>query len=441
MLRFWIVIPGLLLVSTVLPARDAHGANQIQGLRSHEAPEYIRIVVDTSDVAKFKYFTLTNPHRVVVDIKNARIRQSLDMSQVATGLTGVRGIRGAVRGEDYRLVVDANVVFKPKPFTLKPIASYGNRLVLDLFFTDANRDADQPREEPEEPDRDVRIAIDAGHGGEDPGALGPGRTLEKTVVLQIARKIVDRLKAKPGIDAFLIRTGDYYLGHRKRTQLARDKRADLFVSIHADAFKQASVSGASVYTLSERGASSETAKWLAERENQSDLLGGVGTVSLSDRDPVVAQVILDLSMNGNRSQSIQVGEAVLKNMGRVTKLHKKQVEQAAFLVLKSPDMPSILVETGFISNPKEAKRLSQRDHQQRVASAIATGIAEFMQENPPPGTRLANRSEEVNYQVAKGDTLSEIALRYGVTASALKVRNRIQGDRIRVGQTIVIPRR
>jgi N-acetylmuramoyl-L-alanine amidase len=285
----------------------------------------------------------------------------------------------------------------------------------------------------------VIIAVDAGHGGEDPGALGPRKALEKNVVLQIARRTVDQIKRQKGFDAFLVRDGDYYLGHRKRTAIAREKRADLFVSIHADAFKQSSVSGASVYTLSDRGATSETAKWLAERENQSDMLGGVGNVSLDDKDPMLAQVLLDLSMDGNRSQSIRVGEAVLRNMGEVTKLHKKQVEQAAFLVLKSPDMPSILVETGFISNPGEARKLSQASHQQKLAKAITAGIAEFMRANPPPATLLAERREEIRYTVSRGDTISEIAARYGVSTTQLKRRNRLTGDTIRVGQKITIP--
>ena len=259
-------------------------------------------------------------------------------------------------------------------------------------------------------------------------------------MLQIARRTMNQIKSKKGFDAFLIRHGDYYLGHRQRTALARNKRADLFVSIHADAFRQASVSGASVYTLSDRGATSETAKWLAERENQSDMLGGVGNVSLDDKDPMLAQVLLDLSMDGNRNQSIQVGEAVLRNMGQVTKLHKKRVEQAAFLVLKSPDMPSILVESGFISNPVEARNLATASHQLKLAKAIANGVEEFMRSNPPPATWLAQRREEIRYTIGRGDTISEIAQRYGVTSAALKKRNRLSSDNIREGQTIVIPR-
>ena len=427
----------------VLAAPILH-ANIIQGVRTHEAPDYVRVVLDTSKASKYSILELKNPHRIVIDVKGAKPRSGLSLNS-SKELTHIKGLRGGQRKDGYRIVVDAEIGFKPKTFTLKPIAPYGHRLVADLYFpkNKAQRRTEQRAGSPPAPvasGRDVMIAIDAGHGGEDPGALGPRKIQEKHVVLQIAQRTANEIKKQKGFDAFLIRDGDYYLGHRKRTALARDKRADLFVSIHADAFKQASVTGASVYTLSDRGATSETAKWLAERENQSDMLGGVGNVSLDDKDPMLAQVLLDLSMDGNRSQSIQVGEAVLRNIGKVTKLHKKQLEQAAFLVLKSPDMPSILVETGFISNPGEAKKLAQASHQLKLSKAITAGITEFMRANPPPATWLADRREEIRYTIGRGDTISEIAARYGVSSSALKKRNRLSSDRIRVGQTIYIPR-
>jgi N-acetylmuramoyl-L-alanine amidase len=415
-------------------------ANVIQSVRTHEAPDYIRVVLDTSKPSKFSVFALENPNRIVIDVKDAKTARGFAL-QATKDLTHIKGLRSGKRKDGYRIVVDAEVAFSPKSFTLNPIPPYGHRLVTDLYFPKAKKPVSQvrPKPKPRPKGRDVMIAVDAGHGGEDPGALGPRKALEKNVVLQIARRTVDQIKRQKGFDAFLVRDGDYYLGHRKRTAIAREKRADLFVSIHADAFKQSSVSGASVYTLSDRGATSETAKWLAERENQSDMLGGVGNVSLDDKDPMLAQVLLDLSMDGNRSQSIRVGEAVLRNMGEVTKLHKKQVEQAAFLVLKSPDMPSILVETGFISNPGEARKLSQASHQQKLAKAITAGIAEFMRANPPPATLLAERREEIRYTVSRGDTISEIAARYGVSTTQLKRRNRLTGDTIRVGQKITIP--
>jgi N-acetylmuramoyl-L-alanine amidase len=415
-------------------------ATTIQGVRVHESPDATRIVLDTSGAVKYKYFNLDKPHRVVIDVSNVKPAKGLNVSNVAKDLQRIKGLRGAPRGKGYRLVIDAKQRLKPSAFTLKPIAPYGHRLVIDLASAKKKprkRLSEQPKARPS--NRDVVIVIDAGHGGEDPGALGPKPLQEKHLVLQIAKRTAKAINAKRGYRAVLTRTGDYYIAHRKRTALAREARADLFVSIHADAFTSAAARGASVYTLSDRGATSETAKWLAERANQSDLLGGVGDVSLSDKDDVLAHVLLDLSMDGNRSYSIDAGQSILNQMGKMTKLHKKRVEQAAFLVLKSPDMPSILVETGFISNPQEARRLSQKEHQNKLARAIADGIDQFMRANPPPGTALAARRQELRHTIARGDTLSEIATRYGVSATALKRRNAIRGDRIRIGQTLFIP--
>ncbi len=427
---------GGLLLWLALPAQAA----QLQGVRIHEAPDTTRVVFDTDAQVTFAVFTLENPHRVVVDLEAATPATEFDPSLVALGRKRISDVRGAVRDDSYRLVMETRSALQPKAFTLKPIAPYGHRLVVDLF--DPSTPVATPAPTQVAADRQVVIAIDAGHGGDDPGAIGPNDIYEKTVVLQLARKVQRRVNALEGFRGELIRSGDYYLAHRKRTQLARDKRADLFVSIHADAFKQDNVRGASVYTLSDRGASSETAAWLAERENRADLLGGVGDVSLDDKDPVLAHVLLDLSMDANRSQSILAGESVLANLGRVTKLHKQRVEQAAFIVLKSPDMPSILVETGFISNPAEARRLSQAEHQDKIARAITAGIRQYMSEHPPPGTMLAARMaqrEELRYTIVRGDTLSTIATRYGVTTQSIKAKNGLRNDRIKVGQVLVIP--
>ena len=404
----------------------------------HEAPDSTRVVFDIGAKVEYKVFTLDNPHRVVVDLIGVKPRNGFDPSVVAVGRKRINGLRGAPHKNTYRVVIDTAVALRPQAFALKPIEPYGHRLVVDLF------DGRQPKiEKPQripKKDRNVIIAIDAGHGGEDPGAIGPKKIQEKRVVLQIARRLKRNIDKIKGFEATLIRDGDYYVSHRKRTDLARTHRADLFLSVHADAFKEANVKGASVYTLSNRGATSETAKWLAERENRSDLLGGAGDVSLTDRDPVLARVLLDLSMDANRSQSIDAGTAILANLARVTKLHKPRVEQAAFVVLKSPDMPSILVETGFISNPTEARRLNQAEHQEKLARAIAKGVEQFMRANPPPGTLLASIGGEMRYTIVRGDTLSGIAERYGVSSKRLRSRNGLAGDKIRVGQVIHIPR-
>ena len=426
------------LVPCLLALASFTQAAVLEGVRMHEAPDSTRVVFDTTGAVEYSVFTLDNPTRVVVDLKSVQAETSFDPSVVAVGRKRVSALRASPRGGDYRVVIDTKEPLDPQAFTLKPIEPYGHRLVVDLFVKNGGRVTTAA---PRSDSRDVVIAIDAGHGGDDPGAIGPRNVYEKRVVLQLSKKIVARLNATPGFKGVLTRTGDYYLGHRKRTQIARQQRADLFVSIHADAFKSASVKGASVYTLSDRGASSETAAWLAERENRSDLLGGVGDVSLDDKDPVLAQVLLDLSMDANRSQSIDAGKAVLANLGRITKLHKSRVEQAAFVVLKSPDMPSILVETGFISNPDEARRLSQAEHQDKVARAVASGIQQFMRSNPPPGTLLAKNTQggDFRYTIVRGDTLSTITQRFGVSSRQLRSHNKLTSDRIRVGQILRIP--
>jgi N-acetylmuramoyl-L-alanine amidase len=284
------------------------------------------------------------------------------------------------------------------------------------------------------------VAVDAGHGGDDPGAIGPGGVREKDVVMGMARRLAKKLDATDGYRAVMIRTGDYYLAHRKRTALAREAGAHLFVSLHADAFKQPSVYGASVYTLSDRGASSETARWLAESENSSDLIGGVEEV-VSGPEDYLLKTILDVSMDANREQSIEVAAHVLGRLDGITRLHKKRVEQAGFLVLKSPDIPSILIETGFISNPQEASRLKSAAFQEKVADAVASGIRTYMSSRAPEGTLVAWRREqgEQRYTISRGDTLSGIAVRYGTSARRIKEVNGLSNDRIRVGQVITIP--
>ncbi|MCH2354909.1 MAG: N-acetylmuramoyl-L-alanine amidase, partial [Pseudomonadales bacterium] len=288
----------------------------------------------------------------------------------------------------------------------------------------------------------VVVAIDAGHGGEDPGAIGVNKVLEKNVVLSIARGVKRHLDAATGFSAVLVRAGDYYVPLRKRPQLAREARSDFFVSIHADAFKSPTVSGASVYALSRKRATSETARWLVENENRSDLIGGVGKVVLDDYDESVAEMLLDLSMDANLIHSIDAGEIVLAALSGVAQLHKGQLEQAGFVVLKSPDVPSILVETGYISNPSEARMLATSKYQQRIARAIADGVQEYMRRNPPPGTLIAaiGDSKTIRHLVKRGDTLSEIALRYDVSAAAIRHVNRLRGSVIKTGEVLIIPR-
>jgi len=429
------------LIGLLLLPGLAAAASRLEGLRMHEAPDYTRVVLDVSAPAEFSIFTLDNPHRVVVDMTNTSAAPGFNPGMVAAGRERVTGVRTSVRGSGFRVVLDVTGPVEPSGFALDPVAPYGHRLVIDL--AGGKRAAKPERKVVSRPKgrRDVVIAIDAGHGGEDPGALGPGGVLEKDVVLQISRRLEQKLSATSGYQAVMVRTGDYYLAHRKRQDVARDARADLFVSVHADAFKEPSVYGASVYTLSGRGASSETARWLAASHQNSDLIGGEAEIHLNDQPDGIKEVLLDLSMDANRIASIEVGAAILDTMAPVTKLHKKDVEEAGFLVLKSPDIPSVLVETGFISNPGEAKRLRSVDFQNRIATAIATGIRNYMSASAPDGTLVAwqRRQGGQRYTISRGDTLSDIASRYGTSTRRIKEANGMRNDVIRIGQVITIP--
>lgn len=294
--------------------------------------------------------------------------------------------------------------------------------------------------------RDIIVVIDAGHGGEDPGASGSRGQHEKDVVLAIARELQRQINGMKGYRAELTRTGDYFIPLRGRTEIARKKGADLFVSIHADAAPSAAAFGASVFALSDRGATSETARWLADSENRSDLIGGAGNVSLDDKDKMLAGVLLDLSMTASLTSSLNVGQKVLSNIGRVTSLHKQRVEQAGFMVLKSPDIPSILVETGFISNSNEASKLASASHQQALARSISAGVRQFFQQNPPPGTYIAwlRDSGKIaqgprDHRVQPGDTLAMLAVRFQVSAATLRSANNLKTDELKVGQVLTIP--
>ena len=425
------------------PVTAVAQSNELSGIRLHDAPDSTRVVLDTSAAASYKVLTLDNPHRIVIDLRRTKPKGSVIPEFDSRVVKGIRAARRRIR--DYRVVLDLHQPVEPKELVLQPIAPYGHRLVIDLFPTAAG--AAEPSPPMRRPDgkRDVVVAIDAGHGGEDPGAIGPGRIYEKRVVLAIARAIKKNLDAMPGLRAALVRDGDYYVPLRKRTAIARGEnvRADVFISIHADAFRLPSVHGASVYALSERGASSETARWLAAAENRSDLIGGVSGswVSLDEVPSSVAEVLVDLSMDHKMEASIALGEAVLGALGTVTKLHKKRVEQAGFVVLKSPDVPSILIETGFISNREEARRLADAGFQRRLGRAIADGIQGHLLRSPPQDTLLATLSDggTVRYVIKRGDTLSEIAQRNRVSMRRLRAVNSLSSDRIRVGQILLIP--
>jgi N-acetylmuramoyl-L-alanine amidase len=290
--------------------------------------------------------------------------------------------------------------------------------------------------------RKLIIAIDAGHGGEDPGAIGPDGIREKDVVLQIARKLQENINRELGYKAVLVRKSDYYVGLSQRRDIARKASADLFVSIHADAFTRPQANGSSVYALSSKGATSASAQFLADSENQSDLVGGV---SLDDKDAVLSSVLVDLSMTYKMEASLDVGSTVLRKMANISRLHSNKVEQAAFAVLKTPDIPSILVETGFISNKAEARKLSHPAYQQKMADSIFKGIHEYFLRKAPEGSYIASikhqHAVDSYHRVAKGETLSEIAKRYGISMATIVSYNKLQSNEVKIGQELRIPAR
>ena len=435
---FWIrLVLGWVMASTAL-AVDVHD------VRLWRAPDHTRVVFDLTGPAEHRLLTLENPDRIVLDVSGATLKASLAALDLTS--TPISLVRSGVRdGRDLRVVFDISEGVDPRSFALKANAQAGDRLVLDLYDRNPVSEkavAAEPVKTSAATDRgsrDIIIAIDAGHGGEDPGAIGPNRQREKDIVLAISRELESLLKRDEGFRPTMIRTGDYYVSLKGRRDLARQRQADLFVSIHADAFTRREANGASVYALSTRGATSTAASYLAQRENAADLIGGV---RLGDKDDVLASVLTDLSMTNTLDHSLKVGAKVLSRMDTVARLHKRNVEQAGFAVLKSPDIPSILVETGFISNPGEAQKLSTRAYQQKVAQAIHAGIRDWFLAQPPPGTLIAQRKQQGDqeYTIARGDTLSGIAQRFNVPVRRLREHNGLRdSSHIMVGQTLKIP--
>ncbi|SFC39193.1 N-acetylmuramoyl-L-alanine amidase [Marinospirillum celere] len=430
-----------LMLFLLLPWQQVF-AERIEGLRIWPAPDHTRLVFDLSGPTQHRVFMLEGPDRLVIDISNVRL--STDLNRTSLDRTPIRRIRHAERnGTDLRVVLDLDREIQPRSFLLRPNEQYGDRLVVDLVMPDQTRvERAPPRETLPREQRQIIIAIDPGHGGEDPGAIGPAGTLEKHVVWGISQHLAKLINDDPAFEAVLTRTGDYYVGLRQRVELARKARADLFLSVHADAYRTAQPRGSSVYVLSQRGASSESARWLADSENRADLIGGVeGVLTLGDKDDILAGVLVDLSMTATLSESMKAGSRVLTNMGQVNRLHRRNVEQAGFLVLKSPDMPSMLIEAGFISNPQEEQRLRDPSYQRQLGAQIAKAVKEYFRENPPHNSILAASSngQLTRYTIRRGDTLSEIARRNGVDIRELREINNLNGDTIRVGQTLRIP--
>lgn len=471
-------------------------AAELQGMRTWTQDGTTRVVFDLSKDVSYRVFTLENPDRLVVDFDNTQLKTNLNGTAQREAL--FRSVRWAARdGHHLRLVVDLAQPVAYSQFPMGPASGRaGSRIVVDLqragnaarqladdhpapkrdpindIVQQQAANARRQAETPVAPDvaaqqaanarvgkgRNIIVVIDPGHGGKDPGAGGAGGVHEKDVVLAIARRLKATLDATPGFQAVLTRNSDVFLPLRDRSAFARRHHADLFISIHADAARSTLPRGSSVFALSQHGATSETARWLAQSENSADLIGGVGgDLSLDDKDEMLRGVLLDLSMTATVNASLSVGNDVIKQIGSFNRLHKGSVEQAGFVVLKSPDIPSLLVETGFITTPAEAHLLQTPVHQQKLASAIANGVQRYFRRHPPPGTALAPSAPRTvaspsvapasttvkgvsgRHRVSAGETLSSIAAAYGTDVATLKRLNTLKRDQVNVGQVLKLP--
>jgi len=416
-------------IAFLISSSYAYAANEITSARIWPAQDYTRLTLESKQAVAHTMFSIENPDRLVVDLTGVDSNAELNTlaSKIAANDPYIKSIRiGRFKPSVMRLVLDLKTAIKPQLFDLKPVAEYGHRLVLDIYpahpvdpmmaLLEANKSASSPlatstdsetssqltvtpssdesvthltappstakpaaRRPTELRARTLIIAIDAGHGGEDPGAHGRAGTHEKNVTLAIARKVKELIDDTPNMRAVLIRDGDYFIPLGGRVVKARLANADLFVSIHADAFIKPSARGSSVFALSEHGATSTAARWLAKKENEADLIGGV---NLDIKDPYLARTLLDLSQTATISDSMKLAKYVLGELGSINELHRGQVEQAGFAVLKSPDIPSILVETAFISNPDEERRLNDSQYQEKMARAVLGGITRYFAQNP-----------------------------------------------------------
>ncbi|HET7359568.1 MAG TPA: N-acetylmuramoyl-L-alanine amidase [Rhodanobacteraceae bacterium] len=459
------VLAAFAALAAVCPAQAA----RVKAVHASDSAGHTRLVIDVSGAVDYKLFALSAPARVVLDLDDSSLGHGLRLPRDSGVLKDVRTGRHGRDG--VRVVLDLNAKAHPKSFLLKPDDKDGYRLVVDLYpdagstpvakavaahadlFTGA---------------RKVVVAIDAGHGGVDPGAHGPHGTLEKNITLKVARDLAKLVDAQPGMTAVLTRTGDYFVPLKRRYQIARQHNADVFVSIHADAFRDSDARGSSVWVLSPRGKTSEAARWLADGQNRADLIGGV---SLDDKDDTLAAVLLDLQQGYAMQASATVAENVFKALTKLGPTHKSHIEHANFVVLRSPDVPSILVETAFISNPTEERKLENPAHREKLAEAILGGVKSYFETTPPHGTWFAaqaarRRGETVvaaadtrhatsqrsqalasnvdanvrdMHRVSRGETLSGIARQYGVSLDSLKSANSMDDDTVRTGAVLAIP--
>ncbi len=435
---------ALIVIFAVLPACVFADSFEVENIRVAKNGQVTRVVFDTSATPSYKTFVLNNPRRVVIDLIDAKL--STTVNQAIFKSSFVAKLRHANQSNNkLRIVLDLNQQITAKSFALPPNGNSHHRLVIDLKNSQAANTqlAKTPATTPKRIEKAASkpksktlvIAIDPGHGGKDPGAIGYAGTREKDVVLQISQRLVRLINAKKGMRAIMTRSSDKFLTLRGRMKKARDQKADIFISVHADAVHDRRVRGSSVYILSKNGASSEAARFLAKSQNESDLIGGV---KLNGKGKDVQKVLVDLSQAATINASMKLANSVKKELSTLGKT-RKNVEHAGFAVLKSPDIPSILVETAFISNVTEEKKLRSTTHQQKLASSIFKGLEKYLKNHSPNNAILVSNINTDKHTIKHGETLSAIAIQYSVSIDAIRKTNALRTDRIHAGQKLIIP--
>lgn len=432
----------LMFVSENFSVKNVQAQNNIEGLRVWPSPNTTRLVFDLSDTPKYTYFSLSKPERLVLDIDNTA--KKFDFSTVINDSKLVKKVRysKAKNAQSIRVVIELSKKLDKSIFALPPTKPYGDRLVIDFNDTSSPIAPQIVLDAKSSNNRDIVIVLDAGHGGEDPGSIGPTNSYEKNVTLGITKRLEALIKKEKGLKAIMTRTGDYYISPNRRPQIAREHKADLFVSVHADAFTTPQPSGASVWVLSMKRANTELGRWLERTERHSELLGGAAEVIQDTaNERYLAETLLDMSMDHSLTTSYDLSRDVIKHLAGVTKMHKKIPQAASLAVLTSPDIPSILVETGFISNPKEEKNLNWSAYRQKLAQSIFAGIQQHFKASPPDGSLWAKWKQETRtHRVRSGESLSLLAQRYNVPLSQLKRANNLRSDVVKIGQVLTIPR-
>ncbi len=427
-------------------------ANVVKSFRVWPSPDETRVVIDLSAEADYSYFSLSGPDRLVVDLKNTSMQAKLPVT--VTDSPVLKRVRKSSppNKNTYRLVFELKKGVKAELFTLSPTpgGQYGHRLVIDLPH---GKKTATPAAKPNKPTttnkdmstvqraQEILIVIDPGHGGEDPGSIGPSRRkYEKDAVLSISRKLSAQLNAVPGIKTRMTRTGDYFVNLNRRVAIARENDAHLLISIHADAFTSPKPRGGSVFVLNTRRANTEISRWVENHEKQSEILGGSGTAFVSNtKDRNVNQTLLDLQFSHSQKEGYKLATSILGEMGKVARLHNSKPINTSLAVLRSPQIPSVLVETGFISNPTEEKLLFQRAHQDKLARAITKAVVQYLKDNPPEGTVFSSSSKSAVHTVKRGESLSVIAQKYGTSTKAIMSANKLKSSGLAVGQKLKIP--